>query len=318
MAQSDKGGKTSAGGTAAVTRGESTGTAKPAMDPDGAPEQRPTEVLRLPDGAVTPAQLSTDRLPGVPRDKQDARARMDEMAPRLAELQERLFAASTAGDRRRVLLVLQGMDTAGKDGVVKHAMGLLNPAGVELTSFKKPTAEELAHDFLWRIEKRVPAPGMIGVFNRSHYEDVLIARVHDIVPAEVWSERYAAINAFERRLTESGVTIVKCFLHVSFEVQAERLAARLDDPTKYWKFNPGDIDERAFWDAYQEAYRVALTRCSTTAAPWFVIPSDRKWYRNWAVAALLLDTLEQLDPQYPAPSYDVAEQKARLAAQLAP
>ncbi len=217
-----------------------------------------------------------------------------------------------------MLLVLQGMDTAGKDGVIKHAMGLLDPAGVELSSFKKPTAEELEHDFLWRIEKKVPGPGIIGVFNRSHYEDVLIARVHDLVPREVWSKRYAAINSFERRVARSGVTIVKCFLHVSFEVQAERLAARLDDPTKHWKFNPADIDERAHWDAYQEAYRMALSRCSTTAAPWYVIPSDHKWYRNWAVAALLLETLESLDPQYPPASYDVAEQKARLAAQLAP
>jgi PPK2 family polyphosphate:nucleotide phosphotransferase len=277
-----------------------------------------TELFRLPEGPISPNQLSTDRLAGGPVDKDDSLTRLAGMSERLDELQERLFAASTAGDRRRVLLVLQGMDTAGKDGVIKHAMGLLNPAGVQLVSFKKPTAEELEHDFLWRIENKVPGPGTIGVFNRSQYEDVLVARVHNLVPRQVWSKRYAAINAFERRLARRGVTVVKCFLHVSSKVQAERLAARLADPTKYWKFNPGDIDERAYWDAYQEAYRVALTRCSTTVAPWHVIPSDRKWYRNWAVATLLLETLAALDPQYPPPAYDVAEQQARLAAQLGP
>jgi PPK2 family polyphosphate:nucleotide phosphotransferase len=284
--------------------------------PVEAPSIPAVELFRLPDGAVQISALSTDRLPGGPADKEEALALMNGMAARLGELQERLFAASTAGGQRRVLLVLQGMDTSGKDGVIEHAMGLLNPSAVVMTSFKKPTPEELEHDFLWRIENRVPAAGYIGVFNRSHYEDVLIARVHNLVPQEVWSERYAAINAFERRLAGAGVTIVKCFLHISSDVQAERLAARLDDPTKYWKFNPGDIDERAYWSAYQEAYQAALTRCSTAVAPWYVIPSDHKWYRNWAVAALLLETLETLDPQYPPATYDVAEQKRRLAAQL--
>ena len=274
------------------------------------------ELFRLPEGPVNLDQLSTDRLPGGPPDKDDATSKMVGMTDRLDELQERLYAAATAGDTRRILLVLQGMDTAGKDGVIKHVVGMLNPAGMKLVSFKKPTPEELEHDFLWRIERNAPGPGMIGVFNRSHYEDVLIARVHDLVPREVWTERYAAINAFERRLVHSGVTVVKCFLHISKQVQAERLAARLKDPTKYWKFNPGDIDERGHWDDYQEAYRVALIRCSTSVAPWHVIPSDRKWYRNWAVAALLLETLESLDPQYPPPDFDIAEQQARLAAHM--
>ncbi len=280
------------------------------------PPASATALFIVPAGPLSMSELTTDRLPGGPADKAEALARLADMTERLANLQERLFAASTRGDRRRVLLVLQGMDTAGKDGVIKHVLGLLNPAGVQLVGFKKPTAEELAHDFLWRIERKVPGPGAIGVFNRSHYEDVLVARVHNLVPKEVWSKRYAAINAFERRLARSSVTVVKCFLHVSKQVQAERLAARLEDPTKYWKFNPGDVDERTYWDAYQEAYRMALTRCSTTAAPWYVIPSDRKWYRNWAVAELLLETLEALDPQYPPPAYDVAVQQARLAAQL--
>ncbi len=292
---------TSDGGTPA-------GVSKPAL----------LEVFALPDGPVSMDALATDRLPGGPADKKAAAKRLKEITERLGELQERLFAASTDGDRRRILLVLQGMDTAGKDGVVKNVMGLMNPSGVELASFKKPTEEELSHDFLWRIERRVPPAGYIGVFNRSHYEDVLVARVHNLVEPEVWSKRYAAINAFERRLARNGVTIVKCYLHVSKHRQAERLAARLADPTKYWKYNPGDIDERELWNDYQEAYRVALSRCSTTVAPWYVIPADRKWYRNWAVAELLLATLEQLDPQYPAADFDVAEQQARLAAEMGP
>ncbi|MEP6981378.1 MAG: polyphosphate kinase 2 family protein [Nakamurella sp.] len=314
--KSDKRSKKSQGksGSAEVDAADSV-EAPEAMDPEGPVELRPRELLRLPEGAVTLAQLSTERLPGMPADKAEAAELMAEMAPRLAEMQEKLFAASTAGDRRRVLLVLQGMDAAGKDGVIKHAMGLFDPAGVALTSFKKPTADELEHDFLWRIERQVPVPGTIGVFNRSQYEDVLIARVHDLVPKAVWSKRYAQINAFERKVARSGVIIVKCFLHVSYEVQGERLEARLDDPSKHWKFNPADIDERAYWDAYQEAYRVALTRCSTTVAPWFVIPSDHKWYRNWAVAALLLETLEAMDLHYPSAPYDVAKEKIRLAAQ---
>ncbi len=313
--KSDKSSKKSHGKVGKGSSKKSGSDTAEAMDPEGPVDLRPAELLRLPEGAVTLAQLSSDRLPGVPEDKDEATELMAEMAPRLAEMQERLYAASTAGDRRRVLLVLQGMDTAGKDGVIRHAMGLFDPAGVVLTSFKKPTEEELEHDFLWRIEKHVPTPGTIGVFNRSHYEDVLIARVHDLVPKEVWSKRYAQINAFERRIARAGVTVVKCFLHVSYGVQGERLAARLDDPTKHWKFNPADIDERVYWDAYQEAYRVALTRCSTAVAPWYVIPSDHKWYRNWAVAALLLETMEAMDLQYPSAPYDVAEQQARLAAQ---
>jgi PPK2 family polyphosphate:nucleotide phosphotransferase len=274
------------------------------------------DVFALPGGLVSMGALTTDRLPSGPADKKAAAKRLAAISDRLSELQERLFAASTAGDKRRILLVLQGMDTSGKDGVVKHVMGLMNPSGVWLVSFKKPTTEELTHDFLWRVERRVPPAGSIGVFNRSHYEDVLIARVHNLVEPAVWSRRYAAINAFERRLARNGVTIVKCFLHVSKQEQAERLVARLADPTKYWKFNPGDIDERARWNDYQEAYRVALTRCSTTVAPWYVIPSDHKWYRNWAVAELMLAALERLDPKYPPARFDIGEQQARLAAEM--
>jgi PPK2 family polyphosphate:nucleotide phosphotransferase len=279
-------------------------------------ERSALDAFRLPEGPVDLNALSTERTEIGPTDKKDGARRLDEIGPHLADLQERLFAGSTGGDRRRVLLVLQGMDTAGKDGIIDHVLGLVSPAGLRLSSFKKPTKEELEHDFLWRIEKQVPPAGFIGVFNRSHYEDVLIVRVHNLVPEDVWSKRYAAINEFEKKLVDDGVFVVKCFLHVSKEVQAERLAARLDDPEKYWKFNAGDIDERGFWDAYQEAYRAALEECSTAHTPWYVIPADHKWYRNWAVGQLLLETLQRIDPQFPPPSYDVEEQKRRLAAAI--
>ena len=274
-------------------------------------------MLRVPDGPVDLELLTTDRHPAGPRDKDHAAELMAELGEKMADLQERLYASAIGGgDKRRVLLVLQGMDTAGKDGVIKNVFDLVNPAGVEFTSFKSPTREELDHDFLWRIEKQVPHSGMIGVFNRSQYEDVLIVRVHDLVPKEVWSRRYAAINAFERKMVRDGVTVIKCFLHVSKQTQAERLAARLADPTKYWKFNPADLDERAYWDDYHQAYETALDRCSTVGAPWYVIPADRKWYRNWAVAALLAEKLTDLDPQYPPATFDVTEQQARLAAEM--
>ena len=275
--------------------------------------QPPSRAFAAPPGTVDVTAIPTDATPIGPQSKADAESALAEIGVRLAGLQERLFAQSTAGDPRSVLLLLQGMDTAGKDGVIKNVVGMVDPGGVSLASFKKPTKEELAHDFLWRIEKRVPPAGYIGVFNRSHYEDVLVVRVHNIVPKDVWAERYAAINEFEQRLTDSKVTIIKCFLHISREVQSERLLARLNDPTKYWKYNPGDIDERGFWDPYQQAYSAALTRCNTKYAPWYVIPSDRKWYRNWAVAALLTQALETIDPTYPPPAFDVETEKRRVA-----
>jgi PPK2 family polyphosphate:nucleotide phosphotransferase len=230
--------------------------------------------------------------------------------------QEKLFAgAVAAGDRRRVLLVLQAMDCGGKDGTVRAVAGTMNPQGVSIVAFGPPTAIERRHDFLWRIERALPGPGMIGVFNRSHYEDVLVARVRSLVPGEVWRTRYNRINEFEGRLAANGVTMIKIMLHISPEEQRERLLARLDDPMKWWKFNPGDIDERAYWDQYQQAYADALTRCSTAAAPWYVVPADRKWYRNWAVATLLRETLEDLDLTYPSVDFDVAEQRRRLLGQ---
>jgi PPK2 family polyphosphate:nucleotide phosphotransferase len=204
------------------------------------------------------------------------------------------------------------MDTSGKGGTLRHTVGLVDPQGVKITSFKAPTEEEREHDFLWRVEKAAPAPGFIGVFDRSHYEDVLIARVHQLAPPEEIERRYGAINDFEQRLADQGTTIVKCMLHISAGEQKERLLARLDDPTKHWKFNPGDIDERARWAEYRAAYEVALERTNTEAAPWHVIPADKKWYRNLAIGDLLLDALRGLDLQWPAADFDVAEQRQRL------
>ena len=261
--------------------------------------------LAVPPGPVTVAGFRTDGEP-VPRGR-------DHDPAELQDLQERLWAESTAGGQRRILLVLQGMDTAGKGGVVEHAVGVFGPIGIEYSGFKKPTAEELEHDFLWRIRKRLPRPGMIGVFDRSHYEDVLAVRVHGLVPQEEWEARYDTINAFERELVADGTTVLKVFLHVSYDVQRERLLRRLAKPDKHWKFNEADIDERARWDEYQVAYDAVLERCSTPEAPWYVVPADSKGYRNWAVAELLRETLVELDPRYPQPDLDLDRLRARLA-----
>ena len=272
----------------------------------------PSRAFRAPIGEVDVTEICTDATPIGPRSKSAANKEMSRLGERLAAQQEKLFARGTAGDPRSLLLVLQGMDTAGKDGIVKHVLGMVNPGGVSLVSFKKPTEEELAHDFLWRIEKQVPAGGRVGVFNRSQYEDVLVVRVHNLVPPGVWAQRYALINEFERRLVDNHTTLIKCFLHVSRTEQTERLLARLDDPTKFWKYNPGDVDERGYWAAYQQAYSAAVGRCNTDAAPWYVIPSDRKWYRNWAVAALLLEKFEELGLTYPPAEFDVELEKRRV------
>lgn len=229
-------------------------------------------------------------------------------------LQKRLWAESTAGGTRSVLLVMQGIDTAGKGGVTKHMVGMFDPIGVHYTAFKAPTKQELQHDFLWRIRKRLPDPGVIGVFDRSHYEDVLIVRVHDLVPQKEWEPRYDAINDFEQELTESGTSVLKCFLNISFDTQRERLLARLDDPDKHWKFNADDVEERSFWTDYQVAFDAMLSRTNTTHAPWYVVPSDHKKYRNWAIGELLRETLEELDPRFPKPTLDIPELQARLAA----
>lgn len=261
------------------------------------------------------AEIDSHGQPGFDGDKEDGKAALPAMADELTELQEMLFADTYGGPdggSHRVLLVLQGMDTSGKGGVLEHTVGLFNPNGMRLKSFKKPTDEELSHDFLWRIEREVPDAGMIGVFDRSHYEDVLVVKVHEMVDEAEIERRYEAINAFERALVAEGTIVIKCMLHISREEQKERLLARLDEPHKNWKFKPGDIDERQRWDEYQAAYQAALERCSTDEAPWYVVPSDRKWYRNWAIGRMLLESLRELGLDWPAPTYDVAEQRARL------
>ena len=274
-----------------------------------------TAHLRVPAGPVDLTAIETDAAPGFDGKKADGQDALLAMQVELADLQERLWAERTAGSERRVLVVLQGMDTSGKGGVLRHTIGLVDPQGVRITSFKAPTEEELTHDFLWRIEKGLPAAGYIGVFDRSHYEDVLIARVRGFADTDEIERRYGAINDFEAGLADRGFSIIKCMLHISAEEQKERLAERLANPEKHWKYNPGDLDERAHWPAYREAYEIALERTSTAAAPWHVIPSDKKWYRNLAIGQLLLDTLRGLDLQWPAADFDVAEQQARLDAE---
>lgn len=268
--------------------------------------------LRLPAGAVDLRKYDTNSAPGVGADKETGKQVLAELGPTLIELQTKLFASKESDDPKRVLLVLQGMDTSGKGGVLKHTVGLVDPVGVKITSFKAPTEDELTRDFLWRIEKAVPEPGYLGVFDRSHYEDVLIGRVRELASAAEIERRYDAINDFEKRLAEDGTVILKCMLHISPKEQKKRLLARLEDPAKHWKYSPGDIDERQLWDRYQEAYEIALERTNTEYAPWYLVPSDKKWYRNLAIGELLLETLDRLDLAWPAPRFDVAEEKRRL------
>ncbi|HET9769374.1 MAG TPA: PPK2 family polyphosphate kinase, partial [Acidimicrobiia bacterium] len=250
----------------------------------------------------------TDAHPGV-GGKAEAEAAAKGEAGALGDLQDRLFAEG----RRAVLLVLQGMDTSGKSGVIEHVGKAMNLLGVRISAFKQPSDEELAHDFLWRIRRALPAYGQIGIFDRSHYEDVLVVRVHDLVPEDEWRRRYGQITRFEEELADFGVTVVKCLLHISYDYQRERLLARLDDPAKRWKFSEADVAERRHWPAYQEAYADAVRHCSG-AAPWYVVPADRKWYRKWAVARILRETLAELDPQYPdrQDELDVDDLRARL------
>jgi PPK2 family polyphosphate:nucleotide phosphotransferase len=275
-----------------------------------------TELLRLPAGTVDIGALDTRGTPGFPGTKAHAPALTQALGPELSELQERLFASGrvSEADAKKVLVILQGMDTSGKGGVIRHAIGMVDPQGVKIKAFRAPTDEEQRHPFLWRIERELPQPGMIGIFDRSHYEDVLVARVRNLVKESVWSARYDEINAWEQGLLDSGTILIKCFLHISSAEQKDRLLARLDDPTKHWKYNPGDIEERARWLAYAEAYEAVLERCSTQLAPWFVVPADRKWYRNWAVAQLLLEHLRALNLEWPLADFDVETEKKRLAA----
>ena len=277
-----------------------------------------TSSLRLPPGPVDLASIETDAAPGFAEGKAAGKAALFAMGDGLADLQERLFADGMAGGTRNILLVLQGMDTSGKGGTLRSTVGLVDPQGVRITSFKAPTEEELAHDFLWRITRALPPVGVIGVFDRSHYEDVLIARVRELAPAEEIERRYHAINAWEAELASRGTTIIKCMLHISAEEQKERLLARLAKPEKHWKYNTGDLEERKRWSAYQRAYEIAIERTNTEVAPWHVIPADKKWYRNLAIGTLLQDALASMDLGWPKADFDVEEQKRLLTEEEPP
>ncbi|HEY2383418.1 MAG TPA: polyphosphate kinase 2 family protein [Terriglobia bacterium] len=244
----------------------------------------PADTRLMPDKALAETEIAKDIL-------------------KLEELQQRLYAEH----QRSLLVILQGMDAGGKDGTIKHVMSGLNPQACVVASFKVPAGEELEHDYLWRIERTMPRHGYIGVFNRSQYEDVLAARVHKLVPAHIWKERYDQINRFERLKTELGTVIVKFFLHISKDEQKRRLEERLASPQKNWKFSAADVRERKLWDDYQDAYEDVLTKCSTKWAPWYLIPANHKWYRNWMVARTIVETLEAMDLEYPRPKEDLSK-----------
>jgi len=262
------------------------------------------------DGRFRMADVDPDSTPGLKGGKSKASREVKKDREELFELHERLYAER----KRSLLVVLQGMDTSGKDGTVTHVVRNFNPQGVLITPFKAPTPAERRHGFLWRMRRRLPEVGFVGIFNRSHYEDVLIARVHDLAQPRVVARRYGQINNFEKQLVRGGTRVVKLCLHISYDEQRQRLLDRLKDPTKRWKFNEHDIDERAYWDDYMSAYSLAITRCSTPTAPWYVIPADDKAYRNWAVSKILIETLREMDPRYPQPKLDLARLKKRLRA----
>ena len=245
-------------------------------------------------------KFDPDDISLAPGDKEETNAKSDKLCDKLVDLQELLFAEH----KHKVLIVLQGMDTSGKDGTVRHVMQGMSPQSVRAASFKKPTPLELEHDFLWRVHAQLPASGEIVIFNRSHYEDVLVVRVHELVPDKVWRKRYGQINDFEKILADTGTTILKFFLHISKDEQRERLQARIDDPTKRWKYQHGDIEERKLWDVYQKAYEDAIEKTSTDWAPWTIVPADKKWFRNYVVAKTVVDTLQDFDMKYPQPELE--------------
>jgi PPK2 family polyphosphate:nucleotide phosphotransferase len=285
-----------------------------------------SDLLAVPPGKADLAAVDPGSTPGLPDDKATRKAVKKDpkrwsrkavaaIGEDLATYQERLYAsAKKDATTKRVLLVLQSMDCGGKDGTTSNVTKGQNPAGIKVVSFGAPTEEELKHDFLWRIRRALPPAGYFGIFNRSHYEDVLVARVHELVPEDVWSQRYDVINAFEAEQAADGLTLIKVMLHISPEEQKKRLLARLDDPTKLWKYNPGDLAERARWKDYMQAYEDALSKCSTDVAPWHVVPADHKWYRNWAIAGLLREAFADLDPHYPKADFDVAGERVKLLA----
>lgn len=260
-------------------------------------------LLRVAPGSdVDLAEIDPGGTPGFDGDKSAGRARLKELRRELRDFQRRFWAEK----ERSLLIVLQALDAGGKDGAIRKVFTAFNPQGTLVSGFGVPTDVELAHDFLWRIHARTPAKGQIGVFNRSHYEDVLVVRVRGLVPEPVWQARYDQINDFEARLTASGTVILKFFLHISRDEQRERFEKRLDNPDKRWKFRTGDLEVRRRWDAYRAAYEDVLARCSTQEAPWFVVPADHKWYRDLALAEIVADTGRQLDPQYPPPEEDLS------------
>ncbi len=264
-------------------------------------------------------ELDPEAAPAYPgKGKSDAERLTKQIGLRLSELQERLYAEGKDPElpKRSVLVVLQGLDTSGKGGTIRHVFGLVDPQGLSLHAFKQPTEEEKAHPFLWRVRQHLPGPGMIGIFDRSHYEDVLIGRVDKLVPSSTWRQRYALINSFEEKLVESGTTVIKCFLNISPDEQKARLLERLEDPAKHWKYSHNDVEVRAKWPEYMKAYQDVLTKCNTGAAPWYAIPSNKKWYRNWAVATLLLETLEDMDLTWPPGEFDPVAEIAEIAASL--
>ncbi|WP_258062139.1 PPK2 family polyphosphate kinase [Arthrobacter sp. B0490] len=278
---------------------------------DSTPEMRRL-LLAGPDFSL--ASVDPHSTPGFTGGKEEGKVALAEGADALSSLQEKLFAESRAGSEIAVLLVLQGMDTSGKGGIVRHVMGLVDPQGVQHHAFKAPTDEEQQHDFLWRIRPQLPGAGLIGVFDRSHYEDVLVHRVRGLSPAARVEQRYAAIQEFEAGIVAAGTRVLKVMLHIGKDEQKVRLTERLERKDKHWKYNPGDVDERAYWDQYQQAYQVAIERTSTPDAPWYVVPADRKWYARLAVQHLLTSTLEDMQLSWPRATFDVEAEKRRLAA----
>lgn len=275
-------------------------------------ERSVRELLRVHPSTFHLADVDPDAVVAGPTDKDQAREEIAALEEEVADLHERLWAAARAGgSRQRLLIVLQGMDTSGKGGAAKAIDRLLDPAGFAVVGFGKPTDEEKAHGFLWRHDLQLPEPGRIRLWDRSHYEQVLVVRVHGL---GAWEGAYDEINAWEGDLVRDGITLLKVMLHISREEQAERLLERLADPDKHWKYNPADVDERRLWDVYQQAYEDALRRCSPEAAPWYVVPANHKWHRDWLVAHLLLETLRELDPKYPPGDFDVAAEIGRVKA----
>ena len=279
------------------------------------------ELLLVPPGRVDLSAVNPRATPGLPdtvgelkRDpKAWARSEVARLGVGLALNEQCLFArAAVAGEERRLLVVFQALDCGGKDGTIKNVIGTMNPQGVRITAFGPPTEEERRHDFLWRIRRALPGAGRVGVFNRSHYEDVLVARVRGLVPAKTWRKRYDAINRFESKLMAKGFTLVKVMLHISYDEQRQRLLERLTDPTKRWKFNPSDLEDRDRWSDYQAAYEEAISRCSLDGAGWYVVPADRKWYRNWAVANVLLACLADMKLTFPDVALDIEKFRKQL------